>query len=323
MKKFNNLNWPNIFEENVNDFLKFVNQKRKEAAKKGGFGSDVLDLLLKGVEIGQENWSERSLDPEPQDVKTDSSNKAEDVESSDPKDVLNKDLSPVKGDVEIGTLSGVQKKNAEIVLKALNKYGIVNPYTQKAILSVIGKESNFVPQNEVSYAGTSNERIRSIFGKRVKDLSDEELTNLKRDEKAFWDKVYGGRYGNDNKGDGSKYRGRGFNQLTFKGNYKKYNRLLQENGVNVDIVSNPDRVNDIDIAAEVNALYFLTGLMNKASKKKFGNDDPNDFTDFNKALGAAVNANAGWGKDIYGSEALRKAQTYAQKFDVEDIKTMA
>ncbi len=306
MRNFNNLKGSPIFEENIQDFLKFLDQQKKIASEKSGIGAEILDLLFKGVKAGQQNWDKEE---------------AEEVQGG--LTAIQNEISPVKGNVQIDGLSGTQKKNAEVVVAALNKYGIVNPLTQKAILSVIGKESGFVPQDEISYANTSNDRIRMIFGKRVSDLSDSELTSLKRDENAFWDKVYGGRYGNDKKGDGSKYRGRGFNGLTFKSNYKKYNRLLQENGVRVDIVSNPDRLNDIDVAAEVNALYFLNGLTNKASKRKFGNDDPNDFTSFDKALGAAVNANAGWGKDVIGSRDYRAAQTYASKFDIGDIESMA
>lgn len=306
MRNFKNLKGSQIFEENIQDFLKFLDQQKKIASEKSGIGAEILDLLFKGVKTGQQNWDQEE---------------AEEVQSG--LTAIQNEISPVQGNVQIDGLSGTQKKNAEVVVAALNKYGIVNPLTQKAILSVIGKESGFIPQDEISYANTSNDRIRMIFGKRVSDLSDSELTSLKRDENAFWDKVYGGRYGNDKKGDGSKYRGRGFNGLTFKSNYKKYNRLLQENGVRADIVSNPDRLNDIDIAAEVNALYFLNGLTNKASKRKFSNDDPNDFTSFDKALGAAVNANAGWGKDVIGGRDYRAAQSYASKFDIGDIESMS
>jgi predicted chitinase len=306
MRNFKNLKGSQIFEENIQDFLKFLDQQKKIASEKSGIGAEILDLLFKGVETGQQNWDEEE---------------AEEVQSG--LTAIQNEISPVQGNVQIDGLSGTQKKNADVVVAALNKYGIVNPLTQKAILSVIGKESGFIPQDEISYANTSNDRIRMIFGKRVSGLSDSELTSLKRDENAFWDKVYGGRYGNDKKGDGSKYRGRGFNGLTFKSNYKKYNRLLQENGVRVDIVSNPERLNDIDIAAEVNALYFLNGLTNKASKRKFSNDDPNDFTSFDKALGAAVNANAGWGKDVIGGRDYTAAQSYSSKFDIGDIESMA
>ena len=232
--------------------------------------------------------------------------------------------TPTVGTVKIRRVgSGTKDQNAKLVVDALNKYGIVNPLTQKAILSVIGKESNFIPKDEISYKNTSNERIRKIFGSKVSGLSDNELTKLKKDEDAFWDKVYGGRYGNTRPGDGSKYRGRGFNQLTFKGNYEKYNKLLQANGTNVNIVANPEKVNDPQIAAEVNALYFVNGLSSKHSKRKFGNNDPNDFTEFDKALGAAVNANAGWGKNIGSSRAYRNALAYSSKFDIEDLSNLA
>jgi len=146
---------------------------------------------------------------------------------------------------------------------------------------------------------------------------------LKRNEDAFWDRVYGGRYGNDKPGDGSKYRGRGFNQLTFKGSYEKYNKLLKKNGVNVDIVRNPEMVNDPKVAADVNALYFLDRLSSKHSKRKFGNNDPNDFSKFEDALGAAVNANAGWGKETRGSRHYRNALAYAGGIDIEDLSSVA
>lgn len=231
-------------------------------------------------------------------------------------------LSPVVGKVDPKGLSGDKKKNAELVVNALKKYGIVNPLTQKAILSVIGKESNFIPKDEISYRNTSNERIRKIFGSRVKNLSDDELNRIKKTDE-FWDVVYGGRYGNDNPGDGAKYRGRGFNGLTFKGNYEKYNNLLKQHGTNVDIVRNPEMANDPVIAAELNALYFLNGLSSRHSKRKFGNDDPNDFTKFEDALGAAVNANAGWGNDITGSRAWRHALAYSSRFEIGDYSNLA
>jgi putative chitinase len=231
-------------------------------------------------------------------------------------------ISPVAGKVKYKDIFGKRKENAELIVNALKKYGIVNPLVQKAILSVVGKESNFIPQDETSYKNTKNDRIRKIFGSRVKNLSDNELNKIKKTDE-FWEVVYGGRYGNDSPGDGEKYRGRGFNGLTFKSNYEKYNNLLKQHGTNVDIVRNPEMVNDPGISAEINALYFLNGLSNKQSKRKFGNDDPNDFTDFEDALGAAVNANAGWGKDIKGSRDWRNALAYSSKFEIDDYSNLA
>jgi predicted chitinase len=241
-------------------------------------------------------------------------------------------VSPVKGELDLESPAVPEKEMVKKIVTALKKYGIVNPLVQKAILSVIGKDSGFkINRDEVSYKNTANSRIRNIFGKRVKDLSDDELTDLKKNDTKFWDRVYGPddptgmsqKYGNTSKGDGSKYLGRGFNGITFKSNYKKYMDLLNKNGTVADLVNNPKLLYDPEIAAEVNALYFADGLSSKLSKKKYGNDDPNDFKDFKTALKAATNANAGWGKDIEGSEDLRRAEAYSAKFDVTDISKMA
>jgi len=241
-------------------------------------------------------------------------------------------VSPVKGEIDLESPAVPEKEMVKKIVSALKKYGIVNPLVQKAILSVIGKESGFkINRDEVSYKNTPNSRIRKIFGKRVKDLSDDELTELKSNDTKFWDRVYGPddptgmsqKYGNTNRGDGSKYLGRGFNGITFKSNYKKYMDLLNKNGTVADLVNNPKLLYDPEIAAEVNALYFADGLSSKLSKKKYGNSDPNDFKDFKTALKAATNANAGWGRDIEGSEDLRRAEAYSAKFDVADISKMS
>ena len=312
-----NLKHFSIFESsstNVSDFIDYIEKKKSELSSKGLSKKPneiILDLLLKGVKTGTQAGeiddlsTSGSLSPEAEILR------------------LQTSVSPVVGRVNIRNLRQGKKENAKLILDSLNKFGIVNPLIQKAILSVIGKESNYIPKNERSYKNTSNERIRKIFGSRVSDLSDSELTRLKRDEDAFWDRVYGGRYGNSKPGDGSKYRGRGFNQLTFKGNYEKYNRLLKKNGVNVDIVRSPEMVNDPKIAADVNALYFLDRLSSKHSKRKFGNNDPNDFSKFEDALGAAVNANAGWGKETRGSRHYRNALAYAGGIDIEDLSSVA
>jgi predicted chitinase len=245
---------------------------------------------------------------------------------------LDPKVTPVAGTLDMTRVSSSDKKMAEIVLEKLKKYGIVNPIVQKAILSVVGKESKFNPQiSEVSYSKTLNSRIRKIFGNRVKDLSDSELNSLKKDQVKFWDRVYGEsdptgasqKMGNTEPGDGYKYRGRGFNGITFKSNYKKYTDLLRKNGVNANLVQNPELLTDPEIAAEVNALYFVEQLSSPESRKKYGNGNPNDFKDFQTALKAVTNANAGWGRNIEGSEDLAKATEYSKKIDVQNLTNLA
>ena len=221
---------------------------------------------------------------------------------------------------------------ADLVVKALNKYGITNQLVHKAILSTIAKESGFkINRSETSYKNTSAARIKLIFGSRFSGMSDAEIDVLKKDDNAFWEKVYGGEWGRKNlgntqPGDGAKYIGRGFNGLTGRSNYQRYSDLLRSNGTNADLVANPELLYDPEIAAEANALYFLQGLTNPIIVKKYGNKDPNDFRDFTTALKAAVNANAGAGADIsrgFAKVSYDAAVAASNKYNFDTTSTTA
>lgn len=182
--------------------------------------------------------------------------------------------------------------NEQIVAATLKKAGITNRYSVAAVMSVISKESGFVPKSETSYATTSNARIKSIFAKTRK-LSEAQLTALKSNAVNFFDFVYGGKFGNSEK-EGYKYRGRGFNQLTFKGNYITYGRLT-----NTDLVNNPDLANNVNVAAAIVAQYFLKNFSDNQAiiQRRYKAKNINDFKDTKTAVNAFYNANAGFGKD--------------------------
>lgn len=62
---------------------------------------------------------------------------------------------------------------------------------------------------------------------------------------------YDGRLGNKQAGDGYRYRGRGFVQLTGLANYREYGAKI-----NVDIVNNPDLANAPEVAAVLLATFL-------------------------------------------------------------------
>jgi predicted chitinase len=249
--------------------------------------SFINALLKKAMELSKNNNSST-------ETSTDSEDESGDENTSDV-DVTN------TGEIDLsnGNFDSTQKENIKLLIDAMEEEGIKDPVTQIGILSVISKESNFKPKGEVSYASTSNSRIRSIFGKRVSKYSDSELDSIKRDPKKFFDLVYGGRFGNA-PDEGYKYRGRGFNQLTFKGNYKKYGNLI-----GVDLVGNPDLANDPKVAAKI-ALSFLTKGKNSFPKFDSKEDAATYFADINAGgSGASLHRN--------------KAIAATEKFDVKNL----
>lgn len=216
--------------------------------------------------------------------------------------------------------SKIPAENIAALEDAMDRHGITNQFARKAILGVVSKESpNLEP--ETDYSTTSNERIREVFGERVAELSDSQLTALKSNPTAFWDRVYGpddptgkgSQYGNTRKGDGERYRGRGFNGITFKSNYKnlqsvfgKLGKLRTEKSIN--IVDDPELLEDPDIAAEFAILYYVDSF------KRMGKD-LNAYKDLESAVTDYVRATAGWGSDIttgVKAQGFSRALDYAQ-----------
>jgi len=226
-----------------------------------------------------------------------------------------------------------QKKAMEQIVGSLNKVGITNKFVQMAALGVVNKESKFNPAKpEISYKGTSVGRIREVFGERVAGLSDAEIENLKRDDDAFWERVYGvdcptsvGRnLGNTSRGDASRYRGRGYHGLTGKANYRKYTDLLGKIGNQFNLVENPEILNtNSQIAADVVALYLLETLNSSTIKSKYGNKDPNDFKNLETAVKAVANAVAGPGNSLTGNPIIAQGYQQALSFAQELDKTGA
>ncbi|WP_306252684.1 peptidoglycan-binding protein [Parvularcula sp. IMCC14364] len=92
--------------------------------------------------------------------------------------------------------------------------------------------------------------LRATFPSRV---TEEEAQRLARNPEAIANHVYAREsLGNTSPGDGWKYRGRGFFQLTGKDNYRRYGEIA-----GIDLVSNPDIISkDLKISVQVAAAYF-------------------------------------------------------------------
>ena len=215
-------------------------------------------------------------------------------------DALNsiKGFDPENPDPAISTDAGSpypipknKQANIAAIVAAMKKKQITNKFTQAAILAIVSKESAFVPRNEGSYAKTSASRIKSIFSK-FRKYSDSEVDRIKKIPKEFFDIIYGGKYGNASD-EGYKYRGRGFNQLTFKSGYQEAQKKTGHK-----IVADPDLLNTIEVAADCIVVYFIQRMAEMPSKFRTQYNTSgsiNDFKTLNDATGAIYHANAGWG----------------------------
>jgi len=211
-----------------------------------------------------------------------------------------KEFSSLDGTIK-HTYSGQAARSIQRLIDNMIELGVTNPVAQVGMLAVIGKETHFINKKEKGYGNTPNSRIREIFS-RTRNLSDSELDVLKSDYNNFFNYVYNGRIGNDDGTDGSRYVGRGYNQLTGKSNYEKYGNIVGKN-----LVSNPDIMLNDDVAAEV-AIKFLTSKGTPTFK------DPTESTIY------FADVNSGSPKRM----AREKAIEELQKFDiVQDGSTLA
>ena len=116
------------------------------------------------------------------------------------------------------------------------KYDISTPQRQAAFIGQCSHESaNFTKLEEnLNY---SAEGLMKTWPSRfpTKEIADQYARNPAK----IAGKVYNGRSGNTNEEEASKYLGRGLIQLTGKENYERCG-----NGINVDLVNNPDYLLD-------------------------------------------------------------------------------
>lgn len=207
------------------------------------------------------------------------------------------------------------KEQHDTLNEQLKAAGITNRKVRIAIIALVNTEGGFECKEESSYSRTSVSRLRKIFGRRLDKYTDDQLDTLKKDDVAFYEVIYGGRYGNSTYGDAYKYRGRGFNQLTFKSAYEKYSRLT-----GLDLVNQPELLNKPENALKVMAAYFIdnhgVGQATGHLKRKFNVkhwDELIKQQDYNRLI---CQMNAGWGTNMTGSifpEKLAKIDAIANK----------
>lgn len=145
----------------------------------------------------------------------------------------------------------------------------------------------------------SAQRMTEVWPSRFKTL--EAAKPFANNPEKLANKVYGGRLGNDKEGDGWRYRGRGYSQITGKVSYDKFAKLL-----NLDLVGNPDLALQQKVAAKILIMGIRDGLF---TGKKFS-----DYTSYEKAR-PTVNADSTRKTQGGKSTISKDIAGYANKFE--------
>jgi putative chitinase len=127
---------------------------------------------------------------------------------------------------------GIEGKWLEPLLETFEKYDISTPKRQAYFIGQCMHESGGFKQlkENLNYSAKG---LMATWPSRFPDIDTAE--KYERNPEKIANKVYAGRMGNTEDGDGAKYIGRGLIQLTGKENYANCG-----SAIGVDLVANPD-----------------------------------------------------------------------------------
>jgi predicted chitinase len=150
-----------------------------------------------------------------------------------------------------GTPVNISKKPlVEQIISYAKRKGINDPQRLTAILTVAQAETSLNPL-EVESLKYSVNRAKAVFPNKLKGKTDAQIAQIFSSDLSAGEFLYGNQFGNNQPGDGAKYRGRGLTQITFKGNYITMNSNLKKAGENIDIVSTPELANQVDNSIKI------------------------------------------------------------------------
>jgi putative chitinase len=143
---------------------------------------------------------------------------------------------------------GIEGKWFEPLQETFEKYQINTPKRQACFLGQTMHESGgfkFLREN-LNYSAKA---LMATWPSRFPDADTAE--KYERQPEKIANKVYSGRMGNTEDGDGAKYIGRGLIQLTGKDNYRAFGEAIGE-----DLIANPQLVEQPRYAALSAGWFF-------------------------------------------------------------------
>jgi putative chitinase len=150
---------------------------------------------------------------------------------------------------------GIDGKWLEPLLETFEKYDISTSKRQACFIGQAMHESGGF-KHLVENLNYSAQGLMRTWPSRFPDMdtADKYAHNAEK----IANKVYSGRMGNTNEGDGFAYRGRGIFQLTGKENYKNCS-----DGIGVDLIANPELLQEPKCASLSAGWYWNKRNLNQ------------------------------------------------------------
>jgi putative chitinase len=150
---------------------------------------------------------------------------------------------------------GIDGKWLEPLLETFEKYDINTPKRQACFIGQAMHESGGF-KHLVENLNYSAQGLMRTWASRFPDTDTAE--KYANNPEKIANKVYSGRMGNTEDGDGFKYRGRGIFQLTGKENYKNCS-----DGIGVDLIANPELLQEPRCACLSAGWYYNKRNLNQ------------------------------------------------------------
>ena len=170
---------------------------------------------------------------------------------------------------------GINANLEKVFNDTFERWNINTPQRQAAFIGQCGHEcGNFkILEENLNY---SADRLVKIWPKRFTSLEMAQPYN--RNPRAIANKVYGGRMGNRDEvsGDGYRFRGSGWLQLTGHDNFYHAGKAIGQ-----DFVMNPDLVRTPEFAAQTAGWFWSTHNCNAKT-------DVKDWTGLTKIINGGV-----------------------------------
>lgn len=159
--------------------------------------------------------------------------------------------------------------------QALKTSGILGAVTRfQYFLAQLGHESNGLTQREENLSYSAS-RLTEVWPSRFPTLAT--AKPYERNPEKLANFVYGGRMGNTNPGDGFRYRGRGYIQLTGRDAYQEVGRIA-----GLDLENNPDFAAKAENGIKIACAFWTWKNINPAC-------DASDFTLVTKKINGGTN----------------------------------